>query len=204
MIIESPRVFSEITESIFLGIEGGASGFNLLLQDNVLVLNKCALFCHSPLLISLNDKKFVSSLYKQLQLILSNEKTYLNEFNRLMVEFEKLLAKVEIDSDFLLSTDGAPSFSSMLKVFNVQVDDKSTSIYERLIDYISLVSKVILNNPIVIFTHILSFISKEEFLVISKHAVSLGVRLICIESKDCDLSDEYIQKNIIDSDLCLI
>ena len=93
-----------------------------------------------------------------------------------------------------------PSPDSLLKMFNVKVEDEERSLVERLIDYISLLKETFNIRYFVIFG-LHSFLSKEDliafynFTFLKKYAI-LSVEHVAPNLLECE------KAFIVDSDLC--
>ena len=148
--------------------------------------------------IELNKKKILSKIYSDLAEMATGEELY-EKTARVLSTLEDYISDLTEQFDAELEYS-LPSPDSLLKMFNVKVEDEERSLVERLIDYISLLKETFNIRYFVIFG-LHSFLSKEDliafynFTFLKKYAI-LSVEHVAPDLLECE------KAFIVDSDLC--
>ena len=106
-------------------------------------------------------------------------------------------------SDFNLTIDGGLDLHSVLKSFCVKIEDIDESLVEKLIDFVSLVSKLKIATPVIAFLNLQQFLDQQELKSLLDHSMSLNVMLLLLESRQI-CYNENVNLTLLDSDLCVI
>lgn len=202
LVIEAASFFSRFIEDSLNSIQNESSDFVILEKDKEIDLSKNLFVCHSPFVVNLNDKRFFNAVISQLQSVFSQNDIYINKYNELTSGLEQLIFDICDDSDFNLEISAPPPISSIFKLYNLKIEEGS-SLLEITVDYLSVISKIS-SKSVVIFCNLKSYFSAEELLLIYKHAISVEVHLIMLESFHNENVTEYEDIMIVDKDLCII
>lgn len=114
-----------------------------------------------------------------------------------------LLYDLLLKSDFNLTIDGGLDLHPVLKSFGVKIEDIDESLVEKLIDFVSLVSKLKIATPVIAFLNLQQFLDQQELKSLLDHSMSLNVMLLLLESRQI-CYNENVNLTLLDSDLCVI
>lgn len=203
IVIENIYGFRSFVNEMNLASLSEQSSVSILDGAKALNLSKSLFFVQSPYLININDKRFLKAAYDQLSCEFNNDSVLQMKFNELNSELESLLYDLLLKSDFNLTIDGGLDLHSVLKSFGVKIEDIDESLVEKLIDFVSLVSKLKIATPVIAFLNLQQFLDQQELKSLQDHSMSLNVMLLLLESRQI-CYNENVNLTLLDSDLCVI
>lgn len=198
--VENTRVFSDIILNIYLQSEGGVGDFILSENEKEFVFSKKVCFIDNPLTVSQNDKRLISKLYKEIEELILNQYSNLNdEYFRHIISFmDQCLQLVP----YHLQYDYEVNLGGLLKLYNVSFIDEDVTSLGKVISYIKIMHQL-LGTEIFIFRNLKCFLNKDELLTLYKECNYEKVYLFLIEGNQFEkLQGEKCC--ILDKDLCII
>lgn len=198
--VENPKAYSEILGDIWNQANGGEGAFILSEGNKIKALSKEIECIFNPFAVNCNDKKILTKLYQELQKQANDflqEETV--EINGVLIDYlEKLMNGVPYHLTFDLDLD----IGSILKGYNVLMEDTDCSLLEKLMEYMRAMSQICHIRSFVC-VNLKSFFSKEELKYLYEFAVYEKINIIVIESIQ---SEALIGEKgwILDKDLCII
>lgn len=200
--IENHKEFSVFLQGFVEQLNGDGEG-DLLLSDgtdSVDILKKCAII-FNPLCLDCNNKKILSSLFKELSGY-SNDffAEKIAEINSLIINyFDNLQEKSYYPLSFNLEVQPTDLF----KIYNVQIAvDNSDSVLEKIIEYLR-VNNEICGLTMFVFVNLKSYLSEEELKELYKYCFYAKIFLLLVESHYQPILEDE-DGWIIDKDLCII
>lgn len=203
IIIENEKILTKFIVSIINAIENEDTDLLILDKDRPLSFSKYAYICLDFFNINLNEKRFLTAAYQQLQSIINNDNELYLQSKKLFTDLFAFLESVVDSSDFEFSMNPNFLLTSLFKLFELKIEDQGDSILEKLIEYISLISKVT-PNAFLFLVNSKIFFDENDCVQIFKHALNMGIHLVLIEGS-CKYNIKSYEKNfIIDKDLCIL
>ena len=200
LVVENPKVMSDMLRDIFRQINGEEGGWILSENDKIFPLEKTGVLLDNPLTADCNEKKILTKLYKELS---EQAKTSLYEectqVNFHIVDFlEKLFATVPYHLEMELDVDVA----GLLKLYGVKIESDGADVLENLIDYLRAISSIC-NIHVVWILNLKQFLTEEQVDQLYEFCFYEKIYLINLEGqKNYSLKQEKCV--IIDKDLCVI
>ncbi len=168
------------------------------IDDFIYDLDKYGLIIHNPIDISLNEKRFVTTLYKAFESVLDDEcRNYLAQIESSTLNLLELLA---YKTGFEICYSECVDFTKLMSAFNMEFESIESSNYATLlIRYCKLVKELFKVKCIFSFG-ISSLLTKDEVLELNYVLKQLDLDIIdIIFSKKSE-----INTTIIDSDWCIL
>ena len=193
LVIENENFLYKLLLELKKQIDSGDGRFVFSEEFEIVSAGRNVFLITDLLDIELNKKKILSKIYFDLAKRATGEENY-EKTARVLSALEDYI------SDLTELEYSLPSPDSLLKMFNVKVEDEERSLVERLIDYISLLKETFNIRYFVIFG-LHSFLSKEDliafynFTFLKKYAI-LSVEHVAPDLLECE------KAFIVDSDLC--
>ena len=189
--IENGRIYRELALNFNENIE-------IYDGDNLIDITKMASIISNPFQISLNEKKMLISMYKDLNSDIHDEERIL--VSKIEQSFIEFMDKLVMDIDYPIDYNETVDTTKLFQAFEVKFQEVDTSNYiELLISYIKLC--VILCKSRLIFTfNLLSLLSIEEYELFLKEIELMDVYIVDFGMFKCD----NINVHYIDSDWFII
>ena len=171
------------------------------INDSTVDLEKYGLIIYNPFQISLNDKKIITAMYKEL------EKNCHNENNIALIQqiesksFE-LFNNLLLDFDYTFEYNEEIDLIKLFSSFNLKFTEFEYSNYvELLTNYIKL-NSTFNKSKIVVSFGTLSLLSKEELILFEKELAYNDIAMLDISY----VGDRIIENKdlVIDEDWCII
>lgn len=171
------------------------------INDSTIDLEKYGLIIYNPFQISLNDKKIITAMYKEL------EKNCHNENNIALIQqvegksFE-LFNNLLLDFDYQFEYNEEIDLIKLFSSFNLKFPEVEYSNYvELLTNYIKL-NSIFNKSKIVVSFGTLSLLSKEELILFEKELAYNDIVMLDISF----VGDRIIENKdlVIDEDWCII
>lgn len=200
LVVENPRVMSDMLRDIYRQVNGEEGGWILSENDKIFPLEKTSVLLDNPLAADCNEKKILTKLYKELS---EQAKTSLYEectqVNSHVVDFlEKLFATVPYHLEMELDMD----IAGLLKLYGVKIETDGADVLEALIDYLRAISSICAIKLVWIL-NLKQFLTEEQVWQLYEFCFYEKIYLINLEGqKNYSLKQEKCV--IIDKDLCVI
>ena len=180
---------------------GGEIGEWVLSEcEKTVLLSKCADIVFNPYSIDANDRKVLNKLYSELSEMVSER--YMETLERINGCIVDLLSQVEQDVPYFLKHELGTDFTTILKIYNVQIDSETSSLLERLIDYLRAYNKIC-KVSVFIFVNLKDYLESYELEQLYEFSKYEKLNLLLIESHFSDVLDQ--EKTLIyDKDMCII
>lgn len=173
----------------------------LVLDDNKNITSD-VLLVTDPYSIDFNSKSILKEMYALISNSITSDEDKNIQYQTLADNLSKLLDdelseyNLEFDCKYDLTIDNYLKARS-LKIVR-SIDDR---LYDRMIDYIELVTDLI-NKPVVVLFNCMDYLSDEELKELLKYKNYKHLHLLFIESRDRTVKDIVLKRYIIDEDLC--
>ena len=145
LVIETPMVYTDFLQNLRIQTNGEQGELHLMDREKELRIDKTVSLITDPLLVDCNEKKILNKVYEQLNQLAdypTNEE--LKDINsRIVGSIDRVIQGVPYYIDF----DPELDFTGLLKLYNVRLDYETTSLLERITDYVRLMHQVCLSIP---------------------------------------------------------
>lgn len=200
LCIENAIAFRNILSDLWNQTQGGEGGFILYDRGREKSISKDTICIINVFSLDYNDKKILNRIFQEIKI--QAEETLQEEIaqtNSCMIDFiEKLIALEPYNLDFDYEMD----IITLLKAFNVHLDENIDSLLEKVVNYVRLLHQVCHIN-VFFFVNLRQYFTQEELKQIYEMAFYEKVHIVCIESVCLDMLNEE-KCLIIDKDLCII
>lgn len=200
LVIENRKVFAEIIQSFLEQIEGHDGILKISIDEKEVSFSKNVVFLSNPLQVDCNERRILTSLYKELSNVAQEQLTKeVAEINKIIIEF---LDKLNDFSIYNLLTDYDLDLVGLFKLYNLKICTDSDNYVEMFIDYLRLVSTICKISVFVIL-NLKQYFEPAELEEIYKICFYEKIILINIEGYQSEpiSGDKYY---ILDKDLCII
>lgn len=200
LVIENPKVMTEIVGEIQLQCEGVEGNFILSDREKIINLDKKMSIIINPFAIEFNDKKILNKLYSELKIAGSNFFLEKEEVNTKVVQLlEKVLSEVMYNNvTFNLDLE----WEGLFKLYSVKLENREETLLEKITEYIKILSHLC-GVEILCLVNIMSYLDDIEIKQLYEMAFYNKIQLLLIESKERPNADNE-NIHIIDKDKCLI
>lgn len=200
LVLENQQVYSRVLGTILQQIAGEESVWQLSDCDKELQINKCVTLVHSPFLLDVNSKKYLTFLYKEMQIVVDEFcEESVGEINATIVNcLDAIAKKISYPVNFNLDL----SMTDVFKLYDVHFDFQESTLMEKILNYIQL-EKVLVGTKLIIFVNLKDYFDEAQMQEIYKTAFYNKMPLLLIEAvkRDCLSEEKYC---IIDKDKCVI
>lgn len=199
LVLEHPRVFRQFIQDLHAQAQGNEGTIILSEQDEINIHKEVELIM-SPLDININNKRIISQLYDEL-LSISNEfieeKFQMN--SKIINYLDTLIWKSSYEN---LKINLMPKWENLFKLYEIQIDTETTSLFEKLVEYLKVCSSI-LKTKLYIFVNLNQYFEESEMLELIEWVKRLKINVLLIESVE-PLYNADNDVYIIDRDYCLI
>lgn len=200
LVCENSQKFLQYCND-FVAQQDGDDG-QFIIQDGqtTVAFKKNGRILFDFLKLSLSDKKIVSGLYSQLELIKESDmqNQYLDLVSRIISFVEELAIESPIQIDYNADFD----FGDVLKALKVCPTEEKSSFEEKIIDYLDASAKF-LNTKFFVLVNVRTYLTDNGFLNILSHVGYSPYSVLFLERTQFSrVGDEKVL--IIDEDLCEI
>lgn len=197
LVIESEEHFFRYYRELFSQINGEEGGFCLSEGENILKLSKTAICVDHYMSLQINDKRYLTKLYSALQQI--TETNFLRDYQQLCEAAADFFAKLNAESDCPLTYDDEGGVVSLLKAFDVHIEEES-SLLEELLLWIRFYANF-LHTKCFFFVNLKTVLPASSLSALYHEAALNDVCLFLLENTQREkLEMEVI--TILDRDLC--
>ena len=128
--------------------------------------------------------------------------TYYHDTCELLSKIVGYIELIGMKMPYPISYNTELNSEGLYKLFEVSIDDDSTNLLEKLINYIKLMNRVV-GIRVIMMLGLKSYLSSEEIELLYKEILYEKVIFFNIESnQDCKIKDEHVI--IFDKDICQI
>lgn len=203
IVIENALFYREVIKDIYQQINDNIKGKLVLSEDiEMLSMNKVAYYINDIFNMKLNDRKIINKLYARLKENIHNEDHFV-ETNKIWEEIEKYMINVLSDIDIPLEYDLDENINNIFKLLNVRIAEEYETIYEKLLDYITVLMDM-LEIKVFFLINLKSYFTKEELQLLYKEIVIRKINVVIIEPFENKEKLMYEKVYIIDKDTCEI
>lgn len=200
LVIENPKVYTDILWDIWNQVQGGEGEFILSEREKIKSISKEVECIFNPFLLSCNDKKVIGKLYQELReqadSVLIEEGALLNSC--IMNYMDRLFLRVpyalEYESDF--------DIAGLLKLYDVKVSSFWESLLDRIVEYLRIMRQIC-GMEVYVFVGLKQYLTKEELKNLYEFASYEKIHLIMVES----VQSQHIDGEkcwTFDKDMCII
>ncbi len=155
----------------------------------------------NPFSVSLNSKKILNSVYKEIYDIGIDKyvKDFINLSDQVRVFVDKMINCVPYELQYLDNI----TIQDYLKVFDVKFDETDMGFLEHLIIYINTIRHV-LNKSVVFIVGLKDYINEDEISYLYERCLYEKIKIVLIEHvyhKPCNCNEKCF---IVDEDHCII
>lgn len=201
IIIENPRIL----DSFVLGLYNSTSRK----EDKVYILDnfekiefaKLVDLVFSPLELTYEKKDIQKKLLQNiLEEITESDISY--RFSEICSSFLENIYEVKINSEYEIDFDENLEMQKLIKCFDIHLKEPIGSFVERIVEYISVMSKL-MGKQIFILVGCAHYIDNDEYKLLQKHVAHENVAVLTVEGRQNTLKNPGNQY-IMDVDLCEI
>ena len=201
IIIENPRIL----DSFVLGLYNST----IRKEDEVYILDnfekiefaKLVDLVFSPLELTYEKKDIQKKLMQNiLEEITESDISY--RFSEICSSFLENIYEVKINSEYEIDFDENLEMQKLIKCFDIHLKEPIGSFVERIVEYISVMSKL-MGKQIFILVGCAHYIDNDEYKLLQKHVAHENVAVLTVEGRQNTLKNPGNQY-IMDVDLCEI
>lgn len=201
IIIENPRIL----DSFVLGLYNSTSRK----EDKVYILDnfekiefaKLVDLVFSPLELTYEKKDIQKKLLQNiLEEITESDISY--RFSEICSSFLENIYEVKMNSEYDIDFDENLEMQKLIKCFDIHLKEPMGSFVERIVEYISVMSKL-MGKQIFILVGCAHYIDNDEYKLLQKHVAHENVAVLTVEGRQNTLKNPGNQY-IMDVDLCEI
>lgn len=201
IVVENVGLRLPMIEGLYSQVMGKEGRWLLVENEKNFDLGKMAEIILEPFSLELNNKKVKTKLYQDIKEITQDNffSQGLEVHSKICGFFEELFEKVP----YPIQYEEDWNIIELLKAYGVQLEEAYDNLYEKIFDYISLVTHLC-GIRIFIMINIKQYLSEEQLSELYKLAKYIKIQLVLIEfdvgktRHDCE--DVYI----LDKDCCII
>lgn len=200
-IIESPELFAEYVQELYMQCENDEGRFVLSEEENEINLSKVSEIIINPLGLELNQKKIINKLYSELVKTSMSEVMYEKtaELTRYIANY---IMDLEDNADYTVQFSDRLDVSILLKAMDVKYEETEESLLEHLIRYIKLVVSL-LNVRLIILVNIRSYLNDRQFDELIQEIKYQEIKALFIENQERGCAKGGV-RYLIDKDGCEI
>ena len=200
-IIESPELFAEYVQELYVQCGKGEGRFVLSKDESEMDLPKAADMIMSPLGLDLNERKIINKLYSELVKVSASEVMYERtaELTRYISDY---IMDLEDSANYAVQFSDRLDIVGLLKAMDVKYEEIEESLLEHLIRYIKLVVEL-LGVKLIIFVNLRSYLSDRQFSGLIQEIKYQEIKALFIENQE-KACIEGGMRYIIDKDGCEI
>jgi len=201
IVIENPMVLDAFVMALHNSLNKKEEKIHVLedFEEVNFVENTDLIF--SPLGLSYERRDVQKRLIQNiLEEISESDISY--KFSEICSDFLENIQQLEMDSEYEIDFDEDLDMQKLIKCFDIHLQEPSGSFVERLVEYISVMTKL-MRKRIFILIGCSDYVDEVEYKLLEKHVAYEHVAVIKIEGKQNalkNLKNQYI----LDGDLCEI
>lgn len=200
LVVEEKKLRYKLIDELYRQCEGEDGQF--ILSDNmqILKLNKVADIIMNPFSIDFNNRKVLAKLYQEIETY--GTESFYEEKQRINGDILKLFDKIMLNVPYNITTKLEFELAEICKLYNVQLEDVSDTLLEKLMEYIRIMSQLCALK-VFIFVNLTMYLTKDEIKELYNFSFNQKVYLLLIEFiMPENLCNE--KGCVIDEDGCII
>ncbi len=201
LIIENQKVFSDIVSDINNQLEGYSGEFVLSEDFSPLDMRKHAELVTGFIPFELNRKELLNKIYSSLK-AKAVDANYYQKTQELTAYISKYLFELTTDEEQGLIAEIPEDIGSILKAFNVKIDDDKLTLAEKILEYMTTVNRY-KGERVFFLVNLRSYLTDKQAEELFESVVLKKIKLVCIENKEYKRL-RYENAIIIDEDMCVI
>lgn len=199
LVVENLLLFRSIVSSLKFQINEKVGDFILSDKDEILDLSKHAILITDIYNLESIAKQVKTKVQQNLEKNCDEDEIFTDIFIRL----NELGDKLVVSSSYSLIYKQELSKMEIIKLLDFQLDYSYETEIEQLIDYIDVL-KDICKIKLFIFVGLGDYMTEDELIELAKIADYKGIKILMLERNNHGIQGEYLNKRIIDKDLCVI
>ncbi|MBR0145566.1 MAG: type II-A CRISPR-associated protein Csn2 [Eubacterium sp.] len=201
LVIEHKELFLHVVQDLYLQISTGMEGELILSKnDKVIKPSKRVELVTSFIPFDLNEKRLISKINSILEERALDENNY-HVTMSMLANIERFANHLSEDFPLTLVCNGITP-AGLVKMFNISIEDDSSSNIERILNYMSIVNDL-LGDKLFVFINMTLFFSDDDMQGFITTCNMHKYSVLLIDGIDCKRYDG-ISRLIIDKDLCTI
>lgn len=200
LTVENTRVMTELIQDLWRQCQGEEGELSLVRNGEKVSFDKNIEFVYNPVMVSCNNRKIISKLYKQIDEI-AREEMY-EKTLKLNSEIVSYLDELSEKVPYPLANLMEMELPGLLKLYRLEVEEEYFSLAEQLVSYLRIMHQIC-GIKVFVCMNLKQFFNPSEIQIIYQDIFLEKLILIDIEGK---YSERLIcEKNwIIDESLCII
>ena len=200
LVIENKALFLRLLQTIYDSVSGTDADVIFSQDNSILKTSTSVELITSMIPFELNEKRLMTKITQLLEQESLNEANYHHTMS-LLSEIEKYMDELATHLPCSVEFKGLTP-AGLIKAGGVSIVDDSTSLLERIYNYMSLVRDLI-GDRLFIFSNLHSYFGADDLQLFIDTSNAHNYTILLVESSDCGII-EGVQKTIIDKDLCVI
>lgn len=201
IIIENPRILDSFVLGLYNSISRKEDKVYILDNFEKIEFAKLVDLVFSPLELTYEKKDIQKKLLQNiLEEITESDISY--RFSEICSSFLENIYEVKINSEYEIDFDENLEMQKLIKCFDIHLKEPIGSFVERIVEYISVMSKL-MGKQIFILVGCAHYIDNDEYKLLQKHVAHENVAVLTVEGRQNTLKNPGNQY-IMDVDLCEI
>jgi CRISPR type II-A-associated protein Csn2 len=190
LVIENHKLFSKTMINLLNYTENNQVNDEIIFIDNKdhIVKGKNIILVLNPLQINFNSKTIINKIYTMIQNSIINQQDIYENFNFNITKLNNIILNELNDYNFDFNVNFDVGITAYLKCLDVKIDVEGLTVFDRLINFIELVSQILSDN-IILFVGLLQYLNDEEINELNKY--------ICYKKVNCLYIENNFNRNII-------
>ena len=201
IIIENSRILDSFVLGLYNSISRKEDKVYILDNFEKIEFTKLVDLVFSPLELTYEKKDIQKKLLQNiLEEITESDISY--RFSEICSSFLDNIYEVKINSEYEIDFDENLEMQKLIKCFDIHLKEPIGSFVERIVEYISVMSKL-MGKQIFILVGCAHYIDNDEYKLLQKHVAHENVAVLTVEGRQNTLKNPG-NKYIMDVDLCEI
>lgn len=201
IIIENPRILDSFVLGLYNSISRKEDKVYILDNFEKIEFTKLVDLVFSPLELTYEKKDIQKKLLQNiLEEITESDISY--RFSEICSSFLENIYEVKMNSEYEIDFDENLEMQKLIKCFDIHLKEPIGSFVERIVEYISVMSKL-MGKQIFILVGCAHYIDNDEYKLLQKHVAHENVAVLTVEGRQNTLKNPG-NKYIMDVDLCEI
>lgn len=200
VVVEHKQIFSQMVFELWRQYNGLEGRFIFSDADKRVNLPKETVCIINPFDLSLNNKKIINQIYRELQIIGTDAFSELR--GKLLKNVIEYLDTLVTSSQYPLTYNLDMDDIGLYKLFHLEFENNTTDLLELITEYVKM-SHVVCNINLFIFVNLKSYITEEQYQLLYDTLKYEEVYILNICNSH-EFSNTNEKSYIIDKDLCII
>lgn len=202
LVIENKAYFRDLINSLILEQDGISGDFSFFFKDKEVNQKKDLELILNFFDLDINKTKNLTKLYSFIKTEFVKEEKYLETVN-LTTSILSYMSEITAQSDFSLVYEEDIDITTIFKSLNLRFYYEETTMLEKLVDYIKIMSKFF-QKKVFVLVGLKSMFTQEEQEEFYKFLFYEKISVLVIEN--CEQQNRLFSEKyrIIDEDLCVI